>query len=58
MAPIIALARSEATKAAKSATSASLGRRCSKVPVRRRSASMALTVMFARSAKPLKTSRA
>ena len=35
MAPVIALARSEATKAAKFATSASVGRRFSNVPERR-----------------------
>ena len=57
MAPVIALARSEATKAAKFATSASVGRRLSNVPVRARSASMASTVVPARVAKPLKTSR-
>jgi hypothetical protein len=56
MAPVIALARSEATKAAKFATSASVGKRFSNVAVRARSASMASTVVPTRSAKPLKTS--
>lgn len=44
MAPVIALARSEATKAVKFATSASVGKRFSNVPVHARSASMFSTV--------------
>ena len=55
IAPVIALARSEATKAAKSATSSRVGRRFSSVPVAARPASISPTVVPARSAKPLKT---
>ena len=52
IAPVIALARSEATKAAKSATSSRVGRRFSSVPVAARPASISPTVVPARSAKP------
>ena len=58
MAPVIAPARSEATTAAKLPTSASVGKHFSNVPVSARCASISSTVMPARSAKPLKTSRA
>jgi hypothetical protein len=57
MAPVIALARSEVTMAAKLPTSASVGKHFSNVPVSARCTSISSTVMPARLAKPLKTSR-
>lgn len=53
MAPVMALARSEATKAAKFATSRKVGKRLSSVPLRARSASIASTVLRALPGHPI-----